>query len=587
MSIAALIALTSLTALAQNAPESREAAKAWAAEYVRFFKVESKLTPQDVDRLIEIRMKLYAPTSSLEDRQAAMKEFGMLLFRVAGTTPAPPEAFYARFGENQGRLFHQLMTDPNAKRVDKTTPLGQLGQVEKRGRGPIPMILIADVRTDWTIYQSFIDRNADRYTMYAVTLAGYGGTPAPPKSGVVDLAATPWWDGAEKGVLDLIEKNKLDRPAVIGLGVSSYLAARLAIDHPNRIRSAVMLDGVAYVPFRSLANPDLPASLAERPAVLQRQPGAIGMIQEMMPPRTFSREAAEARVKALPAPQLTANVHDIERGRAIAISSAINTDPRSYRYISETYGADLTPALKDLKTPLLAIAAVHDDNSPGQGGNNPSVWYEMKLKYPSIPLTAISFEDTRSYLHEEAPAELDRAIEAFLAGKPVVGKTGMSMASRPSPRGEVAQQVGAVKVELTYGRPQVNKRQVWGQLVPWNRLWRAGANESTYISFNSDVQIEGRKLAAGSYGLFAIPTENEWTIIFNRVPGQWGAFYYNPEFDALQVKVKPQTAEHEEWLSYGFEMVSPNAANVVLRWEKLKVAFKVEPDAAKAPNAGN
>jgi hypothetical protein len=167
-SITALIITTAFTAFAQSGPESREAAKAWANEYVRFFKFESKLTPQDVDRLVELRMKLYAPTSSLEDRQAAMKEFGMMLFRVAGTTPAPPEAFYTRFGENQGRLFHQLMTDPNAKRVDKTTPLGQLGQVEKRGRGPVPVILIADVRTDWTIYQSFIDRNAERYTMYAV-----------------------------------------------------------------------------------------------------------------------------------------------------------------------------------------------------------------------------------------------------------------------------------------------------------------------------------------------------------------------------------------------------------------------------------
>src|SRR5262249_42570003 len=154
--IAALIITIAVTAFAQNAPETRDAAKAWADEYVRFFKFESKLTPKDLDRLVELRMKLYAPTSTLEDRQAAMAEFGKMLFTLAGTAPAPPDAFYTRFGETQGKLFHQLITDPNAKRVDKTTPLGQLGQVEKRGRGPIPMILIADVRTDWTIYQSFI-----------------------------------------------------------------------------------------------------------------------------------------------------------------------------------------------------------------------------------------------------------------------------------------------------------------------------------------------------------------------------------------------------------------------------------------------
>jgi len=209
------------------------------------------------------------------------------------------------------------------------------------------------------------------------------------------------------------------------------------------------------------------------------------------------------------------------------------------------------------------------------------------MKYPAIPLTVAPFENTRTYVTEEAPQELDRAIESFLAGKPTEGRRGLAMATRPSPRGEVGEQIGALKVSITYGRPQVNKRQIWGQLVPYNRLWRTGANEATYITFSSDVFVEGQKLAAGSYALFTIPTETEWTVIFNRVPGLWGHFYYNPEFDALRVKVKPQAAEHQEWLSYSFEMLSPASANVVVHWEKIKTAFKVEAEPAKAAASGN
>ncbi|HWQ33596.1 MAG TPA: DUF2911 domain-containing protein [Blastocatellia bacterium] len=400
---------------------------------------------------------------------------------------------------------------------------------------------------------------------------------------MLDLKKTPWWDGAGQGVLALIERNRLSRPVVVGLAGSSLLATRLALNHPDKIRAAVLIDGNVYLPFRSLANPDWPATPEERPAVLMRQPGIIGVLQELMLPLLLtSRESAEARVKLMPVPQITVNLRDETRARAIATSAAAGSDPRAYRYNTELFSSDLRGEFGRLKTPLLELLAIHDDNSPGQGNSTPAEWGEIKLRYPSIPLTVVPFENTRSYLTEEAPQELDRAIEAFLAGRPVEGRRSAEMAARPSPRGAVLQQLGATKISITYGRPQVSKRQIWGQLVPYNRLWRAGANEATYITLSSDVLIEGQKLAAGSYALFTIPTENEWTVIFNRVPGQWGHFYYNPEYDALRVKVKPQTAEHQEWLSYDFELLSPTSASVVIRWEKMKLPIRVELEQPKA-----
>jgi pimeloyl-ACP methyl ester carboxylesterase len=585
-----LMAGAIIPASAQGDDQRLAEAKVQTASYLRYFKYESKFSPKEIDRLAELRVKIHSPSTSLEDRQAALKEFLTMLFRAAGTNPMPPEQALENFAKNTGQATHRLVNDSGAKAPGGSTPLGNLGAVEKRGRGPIPMILIADIRTDWSIYRSFMDRNAERYTMYAVTLPGYGGAPAPPRPETLDLKTTPWWDGAEKGVISLIEKNSLNKPVVVGMATSSFLATRLAVNHPDKIRAAVVIDGNVYSAFRSLANPDYPATLEERPDVLMKQPGAIGMISEFLPALMPSRESAEARIKALPPAQLTqfsAGVRDIERARALAIDAAALSDPRAYRYNVELFASDLTGALKNLKVPLLAIPAIHDDNSPGQGGPAPSQWYEAKMKFPAIPLTVTPFENTRTYVTEEAPQELDRAIESFLAGKPAEGRRGLAMATRPSPRGEVGEQIGALKVSITYGRPQVNKRQIWGQLVPYNRLWRAGANEATYITFSGDALVEGQKLAAGSYAIFTIPTETEWTVVFNRAPGLWGHFYYNPEFDALRVKVKPQAAEHQEWLSYSFEMLSPTSANVVVHWEKIKTPFKIEAEPAKAAASGN
>jgi pimeloyl-ACP methyl ester carboxylesterase len=585
-----LMAAAVLPASAQGDERRLAEAKAQTVSYLRYFKFESKFSAKEIDRLAELRVKVHSPATRLEDRQGALKEFVTMLFRAAGANPMPPEQAVENFAKNFGQSLSQLVNDSGAKTPGGSTPLGNLGAVEKRGRGPIPLILIADIRTDWSLYRNFMDRNAERYTMYAVTLPGYGGAPAPPRPETLDLKSTPWWDGAEKGVINLIEKDRLNKPVVIGMAASSYLATRLAVNHPDKIRAAVVIGGNVYAAFRSLANPDYPATPEERPDVLMKQPGATGMISEFLPALMSSRESAEARIKALAPPQLAqfaAAVREIERARALAVDDAVSSDPRAYRYNVELFASDLTGPLKNLKVPLLAIPAIHDDNSPGQGGPAPSQWYEAKMKYPAIPLTVVPFENTRTYVTEDAPQELDRAIESFLAGKPVEGRRGLSMATRPSPRGEVGGQIGALKVSITYGRPQVNKRQIWGQLVPYNRLWRTGANEATYITFSSGVIVEGQKLAAGAYALFTIPTETEWTVIFNRVPGLWGHFYYNPEFDALRVKVKPQTAEHQEWLSYSFEMLSPTSANLVVHWEKIKTAFKVEAEAVKAAASGN
>ncbi|MGA7566734.1 MAG: DUF2911 domain-containing protein [Terriglobales bacterium] len=146
---------------------------------------------------------------------------------------------------------------------------------------------------------------------------------------------------------------------------------------------------------------------------------------------------------------------------------------------------------------------------------------------------------------------------------------------RQSQRAEVEQRIGLTEITIIYHRPLVNNRKVWGDLVPYGQVWRAGANENTTITFSDPVQIEGKTLDSGTYGLHMIPNADEWTIIFSKNSTSWGSFTYNQAEDALRVNVKPMPADMHNALTYDFDQLQPDSAVIELEWEKLAVPFKV------------
>jgi hypothetical protein len=148
----------------------------------------------------------------------------------------------------------------------------------------------------------------------------------------------------------------------------------------------------------------------------------------------------------------------------------------------------------------------------------------------------------------------------------------------PSPNATVAQTIGITKAEVVYSRPSVKGRVIWGELVPYDKVWRTGANALTRISFDTDVTVEGQKLAAGTYGLFTIPGKTEWTVIFSK-QSTGSPFDYAADKDALRVKVKPAVlAESKELFTISFPAVSANGATLQLAWEKLKVSLAIGVD---------
>lgn len=147
--------------------------------------------------------------------------------------------------------------------------------------------------------------------------------------------------------------------------------------------------------------------------------------------------------------------------------------------------------------------------------------------------------------------------------------------ARVSPNAMIGQTIGMTEVTVTYGRPSVRDRDIFGDLVPYDAVWRTGANEATAVTFSDDVMVEGQPLAAGTYSLFTIPGEDEWTVIFNSVAEQWGAYDYDEGNDVLRVTVEPEEADYSELMTFSFDEVGESEGELVLRWDETAVPITI------------
>jgi hypothetical protein len=149
---------------------------------------------------------------------------------------------------------------------------------------------------------------------------------------------------------------------------------------------------------------------------------------------------------------------------------------------------------------------------------------------------------------------------------------------RPSPSATLMQTVGLTDVTIKYSRPGVKGRAIWGALVPYDKVWRTGANEATTITFSDDVTVEGQKLPKGTYSLHTVPGKDQWGVIFNSVADQWGSYSYDAAKDVLRVNVKPESGSHTEWLTFEVPEMTTDTAKIAIRWEKIVVPFTVNTD---------
>jgi hypothetical protein len=151
---------------------------------------------------------------------------------------------------------------------------------------------------------------------------------------------------------------------------------------------------------------------------------------------------------------------------------------------------------------------------------------------------------------------------------------------QPSPPATVSERVGVTAVSIDYSRPNMRERKIFGGLVPFGQVWRTGANAATKITFSTDVKFGGAAVPAGSYALFTIPGETEWTVILSKVvDGQWGSYAYNPKDDQARVKVKPVAlAEPLETMTIGLQDLRAGKAHLVIAWEKTRVPVEIDTE---------
>ena len=149
---------------------------------------------------------------------------------------------------------------------------------------------------------------------------------------------------------------------------------------------------------------------------------------------------------------------------------------------------------------------------------------------------------------------------------------------RVSQHAIVEQTIGISTITINYHRPMAGDREILGKTVPYGKVWRAGANDNSTIQFSDDATVEGKPLAAGTYGLHMIADKDQWTVIFSKNSTSWGSFSYDEKEDALRVTVKPGSGELFNDLTYTFDDVKPDSAVATLRWGKFTVPFRISFD---------
>ncbi|TVQ31044.1 MAG: alpha/beta hydrolase [Phycisphaeraceae bacterium] len=264
------------------------------------------------------------------------------------------------------------------------------------GDGAINIVLIPGFGCDLTVWDDFLERNSDRYTMHAVTLPGIAGTPAPDAS---DTEGTPMLDNAIGALVGYIDGAGLDSPIIIGHSLGGTLAMRLAIEHPDKVGKVIAVDGMPAMP------------LGQEMDVETRR---MAVNQEIAPQlRNLNDEQWSMQLAQMFSPMF----HDQERAGEV-VEMAQKTDRKvAVEYLLDLLKTDIRPQLNQHRAPLLAIAAVDSDQPGAAPEMFRQMWSDMLQGTPSS--TIVLFDRTSHFVMDQRPEELDKAVAAFADGQPV------------------------------------------------------------------------------------------------------------------------------------------------------------------------
>ncbi len=362
----------------------------------RYLQITNKIKEQDNIRLAELKAKAESADLSVDQRKQAYKQlFSSMMILQGGNTPP------ARLDSMAQTAVSWYCPDKAPAVSRKSAKPGELGNVRKSGNGKIRMIIIPDVGFDGSVFESFMQRNQNRYTMYSVTLPGFGIAAMPPTFPHRDYAALRLWKNAETAILNLIDQEKLVKPVLMGHQGGAYLALRIALDHPKAIGRVVTLNGLLYAPLSTSSKPAGNLTLDER----------AQLAKLFLPIELFPRPSADCYYNFLQS-YSSMLCKNPETAKTLSRSASQSDAHIVWDYYAELMTTDLTDEIQKFSNPLLVIPSIPDDAMP----KNPMAeaalkqWQNVKLS----SLRMVPFESTRSFATEDQPEKLDRLLLEFL-----------------------------------------------------------------------------------------------------------------------------------------------------------------------------
>jgi len=359
----------------------------------KYWGIDQTISKEDFDKLVDLKQKADLPGLTTEQRTQAYTDLFQFVQKVRGFPQGKVPSAMAASNWVEG-----LSPLPSPTMSAKP---GQLGNFKKQGTGKIPMILIPDLGADWTVYDSFMQRNNSQFTFYAVTLPGFGGTPTPPSREKLDFGSMKWWNNAETALLDFIAQQKIDHPILLGHQAGSYLAMKLAIEKPQLVRGAIVLNGLLYAELPGL----------EKTATHEQR---IAIANSWTPVELFPTTSQE-RYRSFIEQGQAAFCKNKEHQAKFSELASKDKPSTWWNYFAELATTNLSDEIKTLKVPMLVIPSVHDSESPSFTNNQIALnqWSPLDHSVSSLPITVVRMEDCRMYATDDQPQKLDDAIRSW------------------------------------------------------------------------------------------------------------------------------------------------------------------------------
>jgi N-formylmaleamate deformylase len=368
----------------------RDILRDYIEEQTEYWGIRKTVTAAELDQLTELKRKAEQPGLTSEERTKAFTDLFQFAQKLRGFpgNRVPAAMATASWGPGQ----------PLVPPVSPTAKPGQLGSFKKRGTGTIPMILIPDLGADWSVFDSFMQRNQSLFTFYAVTLPGFGGTDAPNRPDTLDYGKMDTWNNATVAVLNFIKKEKINRPVILGHQAGSYLAMKLALQHPEMFRGAIVLNGLLYASFPGIAEN---APIPER----------IKFVNSLTPVELFPYPSSD-QYRAILMQNAAWYCKEKKCHEWLSRLTAQGRPATWWHYFAELATTDLSREIKTLKVPMLVLPSVHDRDSPGFEYNKVALdqWNPLDHSVSKLPITVIQMHDCRAYVTEDQPVKLDEAI---------------------------------------------------------------------------------------------------------------------------------------------------------------------------------